>query len=131
MNRLTVRTSQREQLLDVTREVERLVREAGMTEGVVTLFVPHTTAGITISENADPTVVTDVLQALALVAPHQQPFYRHDEGNSDAHVKSILVGMSLTVLVEDGRLALGTWQAIYFAEFDGPRTRQLWVRLSD
>lgn len=129
MIRLSVRTTSREQLLDITREVQRAVTESGVTDGSVVVFVPHTTAAATINENADPDVVTDLLQGLALIAPHHQPFYRHDEGNSDAHIKCSLVGSSVTVLIEGGRLALGTWQSIYFAEFDGPRSREVWLRI--
>lgn len=129
MTRLPVRTSAREQLVDVTDEVQRAVTESGIVDGACIVFVPHTTAAVTINENADPTVVSDMLEGLALIAPRRQPFYRHSEGNSDAHIKSSLLGASATVLVEGGRLALGTWQAIYFAEFDGPRSRQIWVRV--
>lgn len=127
--RLSVRTSRREQLVDVTAEVQRVVTESGMSGGIVVLFVPHTTAGLTINENADPTVCSDVLEGLARAVPRADPRYRHAEGNSDAHIKSSLVGCSLSVLVEHGGLILGTWQGIYLAEFDGPRTRQLLVKL--
>ena len=125
---IPVTTGERECLVDVTRKVAQVVREVGMESGIVTVFVPHTTAGVTINENADPSVCSDMLQGLREVSPHSQPFYRHSEGNSDAHIKSSLVGPSLTVIVEDGRLKLGTWQGIYFAEFDGPRRRKLWVK---
>jgi secondary thiamine-phosphate synthase enzyme len=99
-----------------------------MQDGLVCVFVPHTTAGVTINENADPDVVYDVLAALTRAVPADAG-YRHVEGNSDSHTKSSMVGPSVTVIVEKGRLQLGTWQAIYFAEFDGPRSRQCWVKV--
>ncbi len=127
MHRLTIKTSQRSQLLDITSQIEQCVRESGIRDGLACVFVPHTTAGVTINENADPDVVHDVLNILTSTAPRDAG-YRHSEGNSDSHAKSSLVGQSLTVIVENGRLCLGTWQGIYFAEFDGPRTRQCWVK---
>ncbi|MCD4827819.1 MAG: secondary thiamine-phosphate synthase enzyme YjbQ [Candidatus Cloacimonetes bacterium] len=121
---ISVSTRQRCQMLDVTREAEAFVRDCGIRDGRLTLFVPHTTAAVTINENADPDVVTDMLSGLAKLAPRDAG-YRHAEGNSDAHIKSSLVGCSQNVLVQDGRLLLGTWQGIWFCEFDGPRTRKL------
>jgi secondary thiamine-phosphate synthase enzyme len=100
-----------------------------MESGIVTLFVPHTTAGVTINENADPSVQSDMLRGLAEIAPESQGFYRHAEGNSDSHIKASLVGASEQILVDSGKLVLGTWQGIYFAEFDGPRTRKLQIKL--
>lgn len=129
VSRLSVSTTSREQLLDVTGEVARVVRESGVESGVVTLFVPHTTAGVTINENADPSVVADLLRGLGEIAARETPFYRHAEGNSDAHIKATLVGSSAQVLVEGGQLMLGTWQGLYFCEFDGPRSRKLWVKI--
>jgi secondary thiamine-phosphate synthase enzyme len=123
-----VRTTQRQQLVDVTGQVQRCVDEAGFRDGLVCVFVPHTTAGVTMNENADPDVVNDVLDTLAKVIP-ERAGYRHVEGNSDSHVKSSLIAPSLVTIVENGRLQLGTWQAIYFAEFDGPRNRQCWVKM--
>ena len=111
-------------MIDITARVAEAVTASGVAEGVATVFVPHTTAAVTINENADPDVVSDMLAALDVAVPHEQPFYRHNEGNSAAHVKSSLVGCSMQVLVRGGRLVLGTWQGIYFCEFDGPRTRQ-------
>ena len=122
-----VRTSQHEQLIDITDQVARVLHEAGAKAGLVNVFVPHTTAGVTINENADPDVVHDVLAALDRAVPPRQEFYQHGEGNSAAHVKSSLVGCSLVVPVRDGKLVLGTWQGIYFCEFDGPRTRHVTV----
>jgi len=128
---LPVTTQSREQFLDVTRQVAEVVSRSGVQSGVVTLFVPHTTAGVTINENADPSVVSDVLKGLAQIAPLRATHYRHREGNSDAHIKSTLVGPSLQVIIESGKLALGTWQGIYFCEFDGPRSRKLYVKVSE
>ena len=111
-------------MLDITGQVGAAVREAGVADGQVTVYVPHTTAGVTINENADPDVVHDVLAALDAAVPWRQGFYQHTEGNSAAHVKSSMVGCSAVVPVAGGRLALGTWQAVFFCEFDGPRTRR-------
>ena len=124
----TVRTSRREELVDITGEVQAAVTEAGLRSGTVTVFVPHTTAGVTINENADPAVRQDLVEALGRLVERDAGFYRHGEGNSDAHVKSSLVGCALQVPVEEGRLQLGTWQGIYFCEFDGPRRREAWIQ---
>jgi secondary thiamine-phosphate synthase enzyme len=127
MNELTIRTARRDQFLDITAEVQRVVAATGVRDGVCTVFVPHTTAGVTINENADPDVVADVLYALDKAVPWTSPQYRHSEGNTAAHVKASMMGSSVNVLVANGRLQLGTWQAIYFCEFDGPRARHAWV----
>ncbi len=121
---IDVRTRSRDEMVDITSQVAAAVRDSGVAEGVAVVFVPHTTAGVTINENADPDVVTDMLAALDVAVPFRQGFYRHNEGNSAAHVKSSMMGCSAEVLVSAGRLVLGTWQAIYFCEFDGPRTRR-------
>ena len=121
---IDVRTGSRDEMVDITGEVASAVGESGVAEGMATVYVPHTTAGVTINENADPSVVHDVLAALDQAVPWRQGFYRHGEGNSAAHVKSSLVGCSARVLVSAGRLVLGTWQGIYFCEFDGPRSRR-------
>ncbi|HEY3317670.1 MAG TPA: secondary thiamine-phosphate synthase enzyme YjbQ [Coriobacteriia bacterium] len=126
MTRIEVRTQRREQLLDVTARVAEAVRDGGIREGWALVFCPHTTAGVTINENADPDVVTDALDALERIVPRAGA-YRHVEGNSDGHVKASLVGSSVTVPIAEGELVLGTWQAVYFAEFDGPRQRNLLV----
>jgi secondary thiamine-phosphate synthase enzyme len=126
---IEVRTHKRDEMIDITDLVARAVRDFGVAEGVVTVYVPHTTAGVTINENADPSVVHDVLTALDAAVPWHQPFYRHGEGNSAAHVKSSMVGCSVQVLVSGGRLALGTWQGIYFCEFDGPRSRKALIAM--
>ena len=127
---LSLSSQAREQFIDMTSKIADVVAQSGVQSGVVTIFVPHTSAGITINENADPSVVSDVLKGLAQLAPHRAPYYRHREGNSDAHIKSTLVGVSLQVIIEGGKLVLGTWQGIYFCEFDGPRSRKLYVRVT-
>jgi len=128
MEILSIRSTQREQFVDITDRIQRIIDQSGFRDGLVCVFVPHTTAGVTINENADPDVVTDVLATLAKLIPERSG-YRHVEGNSDSHVKSSLIAPSLTVIVEDGRLVMGTWQTIYFTEFDGPRNRQCWVKM--
>jgi secondary thiamine-phosphate synthase enzyme len=128
MEILPIRTAERHQFLDITDQVQKCIDKAGFRDGLVCIFVPHTTAGVTINENADPDVVYDVLNALARLVP-ERAGYRHVEGNSDSHVKSSLIAPSLVVIVENGHLQFGTWQAIYFAEFDGPRNRQCWVKM--
>jgi len=126
MDSIEVRTKNREEIADVTEAVSRVVAAAGRKDGLCTVFVPHTTAGVTINENADPDVKADILTALREAVPAAIP-YAHAEGNSPAHVKASLVGSSVTVIVEGGRLRLGTWQGICLCEFDGPRTRKIWV----
>ncbi|HSK48726.1 MAG TPA: secondary thiamine-phosphate synthase enzyme YjbQ [Coriobacteriia bacterium] len=123
-----LRTSSREEFVDVTRHVQEAVRIAGIERGAALIFCPHTTAAVTINENADPDVTLDLVDGLARIAP-STAHWRHREGNSDGHLKSSLVGPSLLVPVEDGRLALGTWQGVYFCEFDGPRSRRFSVTL--
>ncbi len=125
---LNVQTPRREAMLDITDKVQQIVAESGVVEGVAVIQVMHTTAAVTINENADPDVVLDMLRHLQEMVPHHHGF-RHGEGNSDAHIKSSLVGPSLSVHVSQGRLILGTWQGIYFCEFDGPRHRQVKVRV--
>lgn len=130
MNRFTIQTRQRSQMLDVTDRVRDIVVESGVMRGSAVVFVPHTTAGVTINENADPDVVHDVLKQLDVMVPWEQPFYRHGEGNSAAHVKASFMGSSATILIEEGKLMLGTWQGVWFCEFDGPRIREVWVRVN-
>lgn len=129
MQTITVKTHQRNELIDVTSQISEAVSKSGITDGLAVAFVPHTTAGVTINENADPSVVDDILYCLEGLIPHNQPGFRHGEGNSDSHVKASLVGSSVTVMVENSQLVLGTWQGIYFCEFDGPRTRRLMVKV--
>lgn len=116
-------------MINVTERIAALVRLAGVREGMAVAFVPHTTAAVTINENADPDVKSDMLQKLESLIPKHEPYYDHGEGNSDSHVKASLVGNSVTVLIEGGRLLLGTWQGVYFCEFDGPRHRDLHIKL--
>jgi secondary thiamine-phosphate synthase enzyme len=123
-----VRTSCRTELKNVTDEIGRAVREAGCKSGVCHLYVPHTTAGVLINEGDDPAVARDIETALDRLVPHKGD-YTHAEGNSDSHIKTALVGSSETVWIENGRLALGRWQSIFFAEFDGPRSRELHLKI--
>lgn len=125
----SVSSSTREELIDITHLLTEAVKEAGIEEGEVAAFVPHTTAAITINENADPSVKRDILTTLRRLIPMNGD-YRHSEGNSDAHLKASLFGSSERILVRDGRLLLGTWQGVYFSEFDGPRKRRLHVHVS-
>lgn len=128
IRRLEIATSSRAQMMDVTGEVQRAVSESGVQEGFCHIYVPHTTAGIAINENADPSVAQDILAVLEKIAPRGGS-YRHLEGNADSHVKASIVGSSETVLVEGGRLVLGTWQGLFLCEFDGPRRRRLLVKV--
>ncbi len=131
MHQFNIKTQQRSPMLEITRQVQAAVTEAGVTAGTVIVYVPHTTAGVTINENADPDVVHDMLRQIDEMVPWEQPFYRHDEGNSAAHVKASMMGSSVMVLVEGGKLVLGRWQGIWFCEFDGPRTREIIVQTND
>ena len=126
MSAFEVRSDRRVVLVDVTAQVQSAVADSDVTEGAVLVYVPHTTAGVTINEAADPSVCADIAMALDELVPADLPF-RHLEGNSDAHVKASLMGSSVTVPLAGGRLQLGTWQGIYFAEFDGPRRRRVLV----
>src|SRR6266849_1665052 len=128
MQTLSVKTDRRTQLVDVTAHVQKVVASSGVGTGICYLYVPHTTAAITINECADPDVARDIEGALDRLVPATGP-YRHSEGNSDSHVKSVLVGASQIVFVVDGKLALGRWQGIFFCEFDGPRERKLLVKV--
>ncbi|HUT52356.1 MAG TPA: secondary thiamine-phosphate synthase enzyme YjbQ [bacterium] len=123
-----VKSSRRREMIDVTGLIARAVAEAGVESGVVVAFVPHTTAGITINENADPDVQRDILAHLEKLVP-ERGSWRHSEGNSDAHLQASIMGSSVTVIIENGRLVLGTWQSVFFCEFDGPRSRQLHVKV--
>jgi len=125
---ISIRTSRRNELKDVTAEVEKAVRESGCTDGVCHLYVPHTTAGVIINEGYDPAVARDIEATLDQLVPRSGA-YMHAEGNADSHIKTALVGSSETVWIENARLALGRWQAVFFAEFDGPRTRELRVKV--
>lgn len=129
MTELSVRTSRREELVDITEQVQRVVAQSGVKDGVCWLFVPHTTAAITVNENADPSVKVDILEQLHRLIPPDLR-YHHTEGNADAHIKAVLVGNSLSVPIVNGRLLLGTWQGIFLCEFDGPRNRCVWVQIT-
>jgi len=125
---ISVNTSSGEEFKDITGLVADKVKSAGVREGIVTVFVPHTTAAVTINENADPSVVRDIISSLDKVMPVKGN-YSHLEGNSHAHIKSSIIGSSRQIIVEGGRLKLGTWQGIYFCEFDGPRRREVWIKI--
>lgn len=125
---LSLKSSKKTQLIDITTDIQKLVSDSGIRDGTVLVFCTHTTAGITINENADPAVKSDMLMVLNKIIPENEE-YRHLEGNSPAHLKSTLVGASEIIPIENGRLSLGTWQAIFFCEFDGPRTRKVQVRI--
>ena len=128
MTLLTVKTSARFEMIDITGRVAAVVRESGIKQGTCHVFVPHTTAAVTINENADPDVPRDILAALDRIVPLSGS-YRHAEGNSAAHIKASLFGASVNVLIDDGALLLGTWQSLFLCEFDGPRTRNVLVKV--
>jgi secondary thiamine-phosphate synthase enzyme len=128
MKKIYVITRSRVEMIDITDQVSKAVMESGIEDGICHLFVPHTTAAITINENADPHVIRDITTHMAKVVP-EDGGYRHAEGNSDGHIKASLFGASEMVFVQAGRLVMGTWQGIYFCEFDGPRNRQVYVRV--
>jgi secondary thiamine-phosphate synthase enzyme len=127
MNEITVQSKSRTDFIDITPAVQQFATGKGMKDGLVTVFIPHTTAGITINENADPDVTADLETVLDRMVPWSEG-YRHSEGNTAAHVKASLTGSSVQVIVQNGKLRLGTWQSIYFCEFDGPRTRTVWLK---
>lgn len=129
MHTFSLKTTERDQIIDITPQVAGLVRQAGMQSGLAVVYVPHTTAGVAVNENADPDVKRDLLMRLDEVFPWKHPKYRHFEGNSASHLKAVMTGSSQTIIVEDGRLQLGRWQGIYFCEFDGPRERTYYVKL--
>lgn len=128
LKEISVQTRSRTEFVLVDSDIQNVVRESGVKEGLCVLWVPHTTAGVTINENADPDVVRDILHETNKVIPFDDG-YHHGEGNSAAHIKSSLFGPSLTLIIHDGRLVLGTWQSVYFCEFDGPRRRRLMIKI--
>jgi secondary thiamine-phosphate synthase enzyme len=128
MRSFTVKTAKRNEFVEITGEVRSAVRASGLKSGICVVYCPHTTAGVTVQENADPDVVRDMLLWLSDHIPKDVPGFRHAEGNSDSHLKSSLVGVSVTIIVENGELVLGTWQGVYFCEFDGPRVRTVQVQ---
>jgi len=128
MQKINVKTSRRTELIDITGQIQSIVSKSKLESGVCFIFCPHTTAGLTINENADPQVGRDMIHALNKLVPEGAD-YAHAEGNSDSHIKSSLFGSSLTIFIESGQLALGTWQGIFFCESDGPRSREAWVKI--
>ena len=128
MEKINLKTGNRVELIDITDKIQAIVAKSKVKSGMCFIFCPHTTAGLTINENADPSVRRDITNALNKVVPDDME-YSHSEGNSDSHIKSSLFGSSLSIIVDGGRLALGTWQGIYFCESDGPRTREIWVKI--
>jgi secondary thiamine-phosphate synthase enzyme len=129
MDHFQVKTQARSEMVEITDRVRTVVRASGVKEGLCVVYCPHTTAAITINENADPDVVHDLLLWYGRTVPQQQPGFRHAEGNSDSHIKSTLVGPSVTLIVHDGEPVLGRWQGVFFCEFDGPRTRTVQVQV--
>ena len=127
MQTLNINTNSRTQFINITKQVQNALQPLDIKDGIVTIFIPHTTAGVTINENADPDVTADMEMVLDRMVPWTGN-YAHYEGNTAAHVKTSMMGSSLQVIVENGKLQLGTWQSIYFCEFDGPRTRKVWIK---
>ncbi len=125
-----VKTGQQTAMIEITSEVKKLVKDSGVKNGICVIYVPHTTAGISISENADPDVIRDFMMEMDKLIPLSDG-YHHREGNSAAHIKSSMMGFSQTIIVEDGKLLMGTWQGIYFMEFDGPRIRKIYVKIME
>lgn len=129
LKEFSIRTNQQVELVKLTGQVQKLLEESGIQKGICHVYIPHTTAGITINEGADPDVVRDMIMELNKIVPFEDG-YRHAEGNSAAHIKASMMGSSVAVIIENGKLVLGTWQAIFFCEFDGPRTRRVLVRFN-
>ncbi len=127
MEILNVQTKEREQYVEITDEIKKLVKNKKFENGIIFLYVPHTTCGITVNESYDPAVAEDIMHSLHLIAPPKGP-YKHTEGNADAHVKTTITGSTLFLFVENGELVLGRWQGIFLAEYDGPRTRKIYVK---
>ncbi len=125
---LSISTSRQTEFLDITGKVEKIISESQVSEGLALVYCPHTTAGITINEGADPSVQEDILKILNQVVPFKGP-YRHGEGNSPAHIKASLIGSSVSIIIENKRLILGQWQSLFFCEFDGPRTRKIFIKI--
>ena len=129
MQEIEISTTEQVQFFDITDKVQNTVKELKIDDGICTIFIPHTTAAVTINENADPDVATDMIKEINKIVPFSDN-YRHFEGNSAAHIKSSMIGGSETVIVENGKLKLGRWQGIYFCEFDGPRRRKIWIKVA-
>ncbi len=128
--KMSLSTAGHTKFIDITRLVQQEITKAGLTDGIITVFIPHTTAGVMIQENADPDVQHDLKYLFEKIIPWKDSHYEHAEGNTAAHLKAICTGTSAQVIIEGGHLQLGTWQGIYFCEFDGPRSRQVWLKLS-
>lgn len=128
MHKITIKTGKKNELIDITAEVKGLIQELNVSDGICVIFCPHTTGGITINEAFDSTVKGDIIFSFNKISPDYKEF-RHMEGNSDAHVKASLIGASETIIIENCKLMLGQWQGIYFTEFDGPRTREVWIKV--
>lgn len=128
MKEIILKTSRRIELIDITAQVAEAVRSSGIREGICVVYCPHTTAGLTINEHADPNVASDIVNRLSKLVPHNEN-YAHIEGNADAHIKSTLTGNSVQLIVNNGNLLLGVWQGIFFCEYDGPRNRRVWVQV--
>lgn len=126
---IDLKTAMRCEFIDITQRIEKIIGKTGVSSGICRVFIPHTTAGITVNENADRFVIDDILRALEILIP-QKAGYAHSEGNSDAHIKSSLIGNEKTLLIDGGHLKLGTWQGVFFCEFDGPRDRNIWIQVS-
>jgi len=129
VKRLAIQSTKKEEMIDITADVRRIVRESGVLRGICHLYVPHTTAGITVNENTDPNVKLDIIAQLEKAVPREGK-YRHAEGNAAAHIKSSIIGSSQAIFIENGKLVLGTWQAIFLCEFDGPRSRNILVKVT-
>ncbi len=128
LERIKVHTHERNQLLDITKDIQAVIDKHKIKEGVLFLFCPHTTAALTVNENYDPSVQSDISRTLSKLIPHEA-HYDHTEGNADAHIKAALMGSSRTLFIQGGAISFGTWQGVYFCEFDGPRAREVWVRI--
>ena len=128
MNKIAINTTKRTEFIDITSKIEKIVKDSKIKDSLCIIFCPHTTAGLIINENADPAVQKDIIKHLEELVPADKG-YSHSEGNSDAHIKASFLGSSLNVIIENGTLTLGTWQGIYFCEFDGPRHREVWVKI--
>ena len=128
LSQLAVQTSKRTEMIDITWKIKDIVSESGVQDGFVVIHIPHTTAAVTINENADPSVQTDMTRFMDELVP-QKSYFQHAEGNSDSHIKSSLFGCDQTIIIEDGKMLLGVWQGIYFCEFDGPRNRKVFVKV--
>lgn len=130
MDKFKIHTSHRCEMVDITKEIQKIITDHKVKEGMVHVFIPHTTAAVTVNENCDPSVPADISDTLTGLIPHQAS-YAHQEGNSDAHIKSALTGSNRTLFIADGKIAFGTWQGVYLCEFDGPRTREVWVKVTN